>query len=98
MLSLGYARYNDQDFNKQQYQGTGNLSEAMGRGKLNRRHGAGGTSKGNLLSQNRKTNTLMPICGIQKNDTDELIFRAVIEMQTQRMDLQTWEEGEGRIR
>lgn len=89
MLSLGYARYNDQDFNKQQYQGPGNLSEAMGRGKLNRRHGAGGTSKGNLLSQNRKTNTLMPICGVQKNGADEIIYKTEIETQKQRANVWT---------
>ena len=34
MLSLGYARYNNQDFNEQWYQDPGNLSEAMGRGSL----------------------------------------------------------------
>ena len=36
---------------------------------------------------------LMHIYGIQKNGTEEFIYRAVVEKQTQRIDLWTWGEG-----
>ena len=36
---------------------------------------------------------LMHIYGIQKNGTEEYIYRAAMEKQTQRIDLQTWGEG-----
>ena len=41
----------------------------------------------------------MHIYGIQKHGTDESIFRAAMEIQTQRMDLGTWvgEEEEGEM-
>ena len=39
---------------------------------------------------------LIHIYGIQKDGTDEFICRAVVEMQTQRTDLWTWEVGEER--
>ena len=44
-----------------------------------------------------KYHILMHIYGIQKDGTDEFIFRAAVEKQTQRTDLWTrgWEEGEG---
>ena len=35
---------------------------------------------------------LMHIYGIQKNGTEELIYRAAMEKQTQRIDLWTWGE------
>ena len=40
-----------------------------------------------------KYHILMHIYGIQKNDTEEFIYRAAVEKQTQRTDLQTWGEG-----
>ena len=36
---------------------------------------------------------LMHIYGIQKNGTEDFIYRAAVEKQTQRIDLQTWGEG-----
>ena len=36
---------------------------------------------------------LTHIYGIQKNGTEELIYRAAMEKQTQGIDLQTWGEG-----
>ena len=36
---------------------------------------------------------LMHIYRIQKNDTQEFIYRATVEKQTQRIDLWTWGEG-----
>ena len=41
-----------------------------------------------------KYNILMHIYRIQKNGTEEFIFRAAMEKQTQRIDL--WTQGEGR--
>ena len=38
----------------------------------------------------------MHIYGIQKDGTDEFIFKAAVEKQTQRTDLWTWEGGEDR--
>ena len=35
----------------------------------------------------------MHIYGIQKNGTEEFMCRAAMENQTQRIDLQAWEEG-----
>ena len=36
--------------------------------------------------------------GIQKNHSEEFIYRAPMEKQTKRIDLQTWErEGEGEM-
>ena len=32
-------------------------------------------------------------CGVQKNGNEELIYRAAVEKQTQRIDLWTWGEG-----
>ena len=40
-----------------------------------------------------KYHILMHICRIQKNGTEEFIFRAAMEKQTQRIDAQTWEKG-----
>ena len=34
------------------------------------------------------------IHGIQKDSSDEHIFRAAVDMLTQRRDLKTWAEGE----
>ena len=36
----------------------------------------------------------MHIYGIQKNGTEEFIYRAAMEKPTQRIDLWTWERGE----
>ena len=36
---------------------------------------------------------LMHMYGIQKNGTEEFIYRAAMEKQTQRIDLWTWGEG-----
>ena len=36
---------------------------------------------------------ILLICGIQKNDTDELIWKAEIETQMQRKDLQIPRQG-----
>ena len=35
----------------------------------------------------------MHIYGIQKNGTEELIYRTAVEKETQRIDLWTWGEG-----
>ena len=40
-----------------------------------------------------KYHILTHICGIQKDGTDEFIFRVAMEKQTQRTDLWTREEG-----
>ena len=50
------------------------------------------------VTQNNKDECriLMPIYRIQKNGTEEFIYRAAMEKQTQRIDLWTW--GEGRRR
>ena len=40
-----------------------------------------------------KYHILMHIYGIQKNGTEEYIYTAAIEKQTQRIDLWTWGEG-----
>ena len=40
-----------------------------------------------------KYHILMHIYGIQKNGTEELIYRVAMEKQTQRIDLWTWGEG-----
>ena len=40
-----------------------------------------------------KCRSLMHIYGIQKNGTEEFIYRAAMEKQTQRIDLWTWGEG-----
>ena len=48
--------------------------------------------------EKNKHHTLTHIYGIYKDDTDEPIGRAAMEMQTQRTDLWTWgvgQEGEG---
>ena len=52
----------------------------------------------NEVSQKEKNkfHTLIHIYGIQKNGTEEFIYRATVEKQTQRIDLWTW--GEGRRR
>ena len=39
-----------------------------------------------------KYHILMHIYGIQKNDTEEFIYRAAMKKQTQRIDLWTWGE------
>ena len=41
------------------------------------------------VSQKNKYCVLMPICGIQKNDTDDHICKAEIETQTQRTNVWT---------
>ena len=47
------------------------------------------------VSQNDKDKyrILMDIYRIQKNGTEEFIYRATVEKQTQRIDLWTWGEG-----
>ena len=40
-----------------------------------------------------KCRILIHIYGIQKNGTEEFIYRVAMEKQTQRIDLLTWEEG-----
>ena len=47
------------------------------------------------VSQKKKDkyHILMHIYGIQKNSTEEFIYRAAVEKQTQRIDLWTWGEG-----
>ena len=40
-----------------------------------------------------KYHIIKQIYGIQKNGTEEFIFRAAVEKQTQRIDLWTWGEG-----
>ena len=45
------------------------------------------------VSQKDKYGILMHKYGIQKDGTDEFIFRAAVEKQTQRTDLWTWGEG-----
>ena len=49
----------------------------------------------NEMSQKEKDkyHILMHIYGIQKNGTEEFIYRAAMEKQTQRIDLWTWGEG-----
>ena len=42
-----------------------------------------------------KYHILTHIYGIQKNGTEELIYRETVEKQTQRIDLQTWGGGGG---
>ena len=42
-----------------------------------------------------KYHILTYIYGIQKNGTEELIYRAAMEKQTQRIDLWTWGGGGG---
>ena len=51
----------------------------------------------NELSQkeNNKYCILTHTYGLQKNGTEEPLCRAEIEMQTQRIDLWIWGEGEG---
>ena len=45
-----------------------------------------------------KYHNLMYINRIQKNDTEEFIYRAAVEKQAQRIDLRTWERGgEGEV-
>ena len=39
----------------------------------------------------------MHIYTIQKNGSEEFIYRAAMEKQTQRIDLWTWGEGEGEM-
>ena len=50
------------------------------------------------VSQNEKDKyrILMDIYRIQKNGTEEFIYRAAMEKQTQRIDLWTWREGKRR--
>ena len=43
--------------------------------------------------EKNKYHILMPIYGIQKNGTEEFIYRAAMGKQTQRTDLWTWGEG-----
>ena len=43
--------------------------------------------------QKDKYHILMDIYRIQKNATEEFIYRAAVEKQTQRIDLWTWGEG-----
>ena len=38
---------------------------------------------------------LTHIYGIQKNGTEEFIYRATVEKQTEGVDLWTWREGRG---
>ena len=40
-----------------------------------------------------KYHILMYIYGIQKNGTEELVYSAAMEKQTQKIDLWTWGEG-----
>ena len=40
-----------------------------------------------------KYHNLTQIYGIQKNGTENLIYRPAMEKQTQRIDLRTWGEG-----
>ena len=40
-----------------------------------------------------KYRILMHICRIQKNGTEEFIYRATMQKQTQRIDIWTWGEG-----
>ena len=40
-----------------------------------------------------KYRVLMHIYGIQKNGTEEFIYRATMQKQTQRIDIWTWGEG-----
>ena len=48
----------------------------------------------NEVSQKEKDKyCIMHIYGIQKNGTEEFIYRAAMEKQTQRIDLWTWERG-----
>ena len=47
------------------------------------------------VSQKEKYSILTHIYRIQKNGTEEIIYRATIEKQTQRIDLWTWGEGGG---
>ena len=51
------------------------------------------------VSQKDKYGILMHKYGIQKDGTDEFIFRAAVEKQTQRTDLRVVgeEEGEGKM-
>ena len=42
-----------------------------------------------------KYHILTHIHGIQKNGTEEFVYRATMEKQTQRIDLWTWGEGRG---
>ena len=48
------------------------------------------------VSQKEKTkySILSHVCGIQKNDTNEPIFKAGIETQTHRTDVWTWKRKE----
>ena len=41
-----------------------------------------------------KYHILMHIYGIQKNGSEEFIYRAAVEKQTERIDLRTCREGE----
>ena len=43
--------------------------------------------------QKHKYHILVHTYGIQKNGTEEFIYRAVMEKQIQRLDLWTWQEG-----
>ena len=45
------------------------------------------------LKEKDKYHILMHIYGIQRNDTEEFIYRAKMEKQTQRIDLWTCREG-----
>ena len=44
--------------------------------------------------EKEKYHILMHIYGIQKNGTEEFIYRAAMEKQTQRIGLWTWGDGE----
>ena len=45
------------------------------------------------VNQKDKYHTLTHIYRIQKNATEEFIYRAAMKKQTQRIDLWTWERG-----
>ena len=49
------------------------------------------------VSQKKKYHILTHIYGIQKDENDKIICRAAMETQTQRSNLWTWEEGEGKM-
>ena len=43
--------------------------------------------------EKNKYHILTHLCGIQKNGTEEFIYRATMEKQIPRIDLRTWGEG-----
>ena len=50
------------------------------------------------VSQKEKDKYCIPthIYGIEKNGTEEFIYRVIMEKQTERIDLWTWGEGGGK--